>query len=377
MTTMTAEIERIEAGERNLRVWLSGFPDPLELPWFWVRDHSQDPQSMDPETHQRTVDSFAIDRDIRPSECRLVDGQVGVRWGDGTSSTLSPGLLAEAVSVSGLGGRPTEAEGPALWHSSEQLAAVSGDPVTYQDVMNSDQALTRWLGDVAENGFGLIADAPADVQSTEALANRVGYVRRTIFGDVWTVSTEVVDHADSSYSTGYLEPHTDGTYSHDGPGLQLFACVERAAKGGESILVDGFAAAEHLRVEEPDAFELLATVDVPAHYIEQGVELRALRPTIRLAPGGAVEQVSFNNYDRSAFILPADKLRAWYDAYDAFHRLIVDESRWWTYGLEAGDILLFDNWRCLHGRQSYAGRRKFYGCYLNHEDLESRLRVMN
>lgn len=383
MATKTVEIKRIEAGQRELLVWLSGIAQPLELPWFWVRDHSQDPESMDPVTRQRTVDSFAIDRDIHPDRSELRDGVIEVRWPDGGLSVLSSDLLSEAVAVSDIGSPTAVATEHRLWHSADDLANRSGgsaighEPVTYEEVMGSDGALARWVGAIAQNGFGLLSGAPADVAGTEALANRVGYVRRTIFGDVWTVSTEVVDHADSSYSTAYLEPHTDGTYSHDGPGLQLFACVSRAGTGGDSVLLDGFAAAEQLRVEQPEAYELLTTVNVPAHYIEHGVELRALRPTIRLAPNRSVEQVSFNNYDRSAFILPADKLRDWYDAYDALHRLIIDESRWWTYRLEPGDTLLFDNWRCLHGRLAYRGQRKFYGCYLNHEDLESRLRVMN
>ena len=37
------------------------------------------------------------------------------------------------------------------------------------------------------------------------------------------------------------------------------------------------------------------------------------------------------------------------------------------------DALLFDNWRTLHGRMSYVGRRIFEGCYHNHEDFISRL----
>ena len=141
-------------------------------------------------------------------------------------------------------------------------------------------------------------------------------------------------------------------------------------------MLDGFAAAEVLRDQNPDSFELLTTVEVPAHYIEDGVELRARRPTIRLAPDGSVEQVTFNNYDRSPFLLPPDQLRRWHDAYSQLHDLIIDQDRWWTHRLEPGEVLLFDNWRCLHGRMAYTGARKCHGCYLNHGDLESRLRVL-
>jgi hypothetical protein len=388
MAGNTFRIERIEPGEGELRVWLHNCSQPLDLPWFWVRDHSQDAVSIDTETWQRRVDSFAIDPHIQPVHCEVVGEAVHIDWaGAEPRSELPASLLRRAAAVSGIdlpgielsgidlpGIEPGCWPGPSPWHSPDELTV---DPVSCRQVMDSDDALADWLGAVNRFGFGLVSGTPGDIPSAEALVNRVGYVRRTIFGDLWTLSSDEVDHADSAYSTTYLEPHTDGTYSHDGPGLQLFACVDRTGTGGDSVLVDGLAAAELLRRDDPEAFDLLTTVSVPAHYIEDGVELRATRPTIRLAADGSVEQVTFNNYDRSAFLLPADRLRAWYRAYGALHDLIIDRDRWWTHRLEPGDTLLFDNWRCLHGRLAYTGTRKFHGCYLNHEDLESRLRVIS
>jgi trimethyllysine dioxygenase len=43
--------------------------------------------------------------------------------------------------------------------------------------------------------------------------------------------------------------------------------------------------------------------------------------------------------------------------------------------LAPGEAMLFDNWRVLHGRKAYAGKRTLCGAYLNHEDFESRLRM--
>ena len=49
-----------------------------------------------------------------------------------------------------------------------------------------------------------------------------------------------------------------------------------------------------------------------------------------------------------------------------------DRANQWRYTLAAGEALVFDNWRVLHGRTAYKGRRKMAGAYLNREDLESR-----
>ena len=359
-------IERILNAGQVLQVWLENTPEPLELPWFWVRDNSQDPESVNLDTMQRTVDSFAIDLDLRPASCEVVDQQLRVHWTDDSPVSVLPAdLLASLAQGSG--------DHRSLWHSSAQVAAT---PLGFDEVVGTEDGLRRWTEAVGRHGFGLVTGAPGTAESVRTLADRVGYVRRSVFGDVWLLSSTVEDHADSAYDTTYLEPHTDGSYCHDGPGLQLFACAERSGTGGESVLLDGFAAAEVLRDQNPHSFELLTTVEVPAHYIEDGVELRARRPTIRLAPDGSVEQVTFNNYDRSPFLLPPDQLRRWHDAYSQLHDLIIDQDRWWTHRLEPGEVLLFDNWRCLHGRMVYTGARKFHGCYLNHEDLESRLRVL-
>ena len=48
----------------------------------------------------------------------------------------------------------------------------------------------------------------------------------------------------------------------------------------------------------------------------------------------------------------------------------------WHRVLRPGDALLFDNWRVLHGRLAYTGKRTLCGAYLNHEDFESRLRLL-
>jgi gamma-butyrobetaine dioxygenase len=46
---------------------------------------------------------------------------------------------------------------------------------------------------------------------------------------------------------------------------------------------------------------------------------------------------------------------------------------------EAGDLVGFDNRRILHGRDAYdpgIGRRVLRGCYIDRDDVLSRLRVL-
>ena len=50
----------------------------------------------------------------------------------------------------------------------------------------------------------------------------------------------------------------------------MFQCLVPAERGGDTILVDGFAAAERLRREDQKAFETLVRTPVDHHYIEKG-----------------------------------------------------------------------------------------------------------
>jgi len=369
-------VSRIEASDASAAIWLSennrDQETPcLEMPWFWLRDHSEDPSSYEPSTKQRTVDTFAIDRSIRPDSVVIIDNGQSIlaTWpGPTPDSTISARTLASLLPAD-------QSEERTMWSTPDNSAAVQ--PLNHSAIVETDEGLSQWIGDIHRFGFALGSDSPTTEDGAEALANRLGYVRRTIFGDLWTLSPDITDHADTAYGAETLEPHTDGSYSHDAPGLQFFVCAERSGTGGESVLVDGFSLAEELRANEPDAFKILTEVSVPGHYIEPGVDLRTSRPTIQLDTSGAIKQVSFNNYDRSPFILPEPRLSQWYDAYTAFHELVIDQSRWWSRRLEPGDSLIFDNWRCLHGRMAYTGARRFNGGYLNHEDLESRIRVLS
>ena len=346
--------------------------DETTLSWRWVRDHGEDDASFDPATKQRRV--YAIGAEpIAPAtsaELTMVDGLpvVALTWPETPEHTwISQQTIANLVAPA-----PT-APSPQIWHRSEHATPTKGDVA---QVMTDDDALGAWVSDIARFGYGLLGGFTGGHDEVAALADRIGYVSTTIFGSTWDLASDIGDHEDTAYTQSFLAPHTDGTYSHQAPGLQMFCCIERDGTGGESVVVDGFAIAETLRSNYPDDFEVLTRVSVPGHYIEPGVELRTSRPAIRLDAHGNVMQISMNNYDRSPMLLPPDEMDAFYRSYGRLHDLANDRSRWQSYRLEPGDVLINDNWRVLHGREAYTGARRFIGCYLNHEDLESRTRTL-
>ncbi|WP_179953991.1 TauD/TfdA family dioxygenase [Denitrobaculum tricleocarpae] len=347
------------------------------FPWFWLRDHGQDEASLDPDTLQRRVDTFEISHDIRGLESRLLDegAALEIAWqSSSTPSRYSADFLAVMAGLVPSGADLAPQVPRRLWSKCDPLEVPS--PLAHDDVLDSKTGLQACLERVHALGFAVVEGVPTDDSAIERFLTRIGYVRTTIFGGLWTLSAEVRDHDDTAYSQQYLEPHTDGTYSHDAPGLQSFVCREFDGSGGESILVDGFALAEEMRREAPDHFETLCSVVVPGRYIEPGVHLRAERPAFLTQADGALRQISFNNYDRAPFSLPPDRMTAFYAAYRDFHARIIERANWLTIPLRPGMALVFDNWRLLHGRMGYSGKRVFCGCYHNHEDFESALRTV-
>ena len=101
------------------------------------------------------------------------------------------------------------------------------------------------------------------------------------------------------------------------------------------------------------------------------------RPMIALDDGGAVRQVAWN--PRSAKIPRAGTdLERYFAACRRFGEILNDETRAAGLRLEAGDALVMDNTRTLHGRTAYqpSGVRHLQGCYVDPDALRSKLAVI-
>lgn len=183
--------------------------------------------------------------------------------------------------------------------------------------------------------------------------------------------------ADSAYSNQELRPHTDSTYSNDAPGLQLLLCCKYDAKGGDSIMVDGFKLANEIKQKYKKHFKTLTNTKVKGSYIGDGVCLEAKRPIIKLNEKNNFDQISFNNYDRAPFRENNQKTINFYKAIKVFDTMANQKQYQWRHILKPGELLIFNNWRVMHGRGAFSGIRKMAGCYINKEDFDSCCRMNN
>jgi trimethyllysine dioxygenase len=361
-------IAAIAASDRMLTVrWGDG--GESSYPWLWLRDH--DAATLHPVTQQRQLFTAGVASGLRGLDCSLTGDGVEITWSDGSpDSTLSTSFLDRFRTP---GGSPIAVACDRVLWDGETVQA-EWPTVGYEAVMAGDHGVHAWVRQVAAYGFCLVVGTPPTIEATQDLVRRVAYVRETIFGGFWDFQADL-SKADTAYTNIELLPHTDGTYSHDAPGLQLLHCLAFDGTGGQSTMVDGFRIASELRASQPELYEVLSTVQVPGQYIGDGSHLMASRPVFRHDHTGALVQVSFNNADRAPFLLPTDEMEQFYAALRAFEALANDHRLQWRRVNPPGEAMLFDNWRVLHGRTSYTGHRHLCGAYINHEDFESRLRL--
>jgi trimethyllysine dioxygenase len=308
----------------------------------------------------------SVDPAIRPRAGWVDDGteSLVLEWPDlDMEAHYEAGFLAEFAHADD----PMRLPDPQLW------TAASLDPesvrLAYSD-FRGEGGVPKLLERLLAHGFAVLTGTPRNLDAVQQVADSMGYVRQTIFGGLFEFEANE-NMADSAYTPKELRPHTDGTYSHDAPGLQLLLCVDYDAEGGESIMVDGARIAADLKAAQPQIHDDLTRIGVTGLYKGDGVVLRARRPILRLDDTGRLAQVTFNNYDRETMRLADDDMRSLYAGIRVFDSMANDAAYQWRYTLAPGDMLVFDNWRVLHGRGAFQGRRKMAGAYLNHEDFES------
>ena len=335
---------------------------------LWLRDNCSCAECRDAETGQRLLDVSALPATLGVSEAgsetellRLTFAPEGHR-GSVDAATLRARAPAQpAEDPPTLWGRELAARVPAAEHAA---------------VVASRAALRHWLSLVRTFGFALLRGVPARTGEVARIAERFGYVRETNYGRIFDVVAKPAPN-NLAFTGRALGAHTDNPYRDPVPGLQLLHCLEASAGGGETLLVDGFRAAERLRHAAPERFDLLTTHEVPFRFHDADCDLRARGPVIALDGAGAVAAIRYNNRSAAAFDMPDDIVPDFYEAYRHFGRLVSGIEAEVRMALAVGDLLMLDNHRVLHGRLAYrSGRRRLQGCYADRDALDSALRTI-
>jgi gamma-butyrobetaine dioxygenase len=341
----------------------------------WLRDNALDPATRDPRNGQRLVTIADIPPDTRLTAADLRAGEVRCRFAPDDKTVAFPVAWLRAHRYD----RPTPAhrvpDGLAVWD-----AALC--PVPCADLRNlrdDPGALRCWLADAARLGFARVTGLDPAPGALFGIVDLFGYVRETNYGRLFDVRSEV-SPVNLAYTGLGLQAHTDNPYRDPVPTLQILACIENSADGGDSMVVDGFAAAARLEAENPGHFDLLSRHAARFDYSgSAGVRLQSRRPMIELSPDGLLQQIRFNARSIAPLTdVPFDRMPAYYAAYRRFSEIIDDPAMAVRFRLAPGEAFLVDNTRVLHARTGFsgAGTRWLQGCYADKDGLLSTLAAL-
>lgn len=349
----------------------------LVVPNIWLRDNCQCGSCVHDATKQRLLDTFSIPKDIAIKQHSFEGDVLKIEWSDGHKSEYAREFLAEtakpaskrAVIRQGL-------QGLHLWDSS-----IAERPPTLKFRAPADERLGHILKCLRNYGFCYVDDVPFDSpKPTKTLLKSIAFIRETHYGGFYDFTADLASK-DTAYTNIALEAHTDTTYFSDPAGLQAFHLLSHTdGEGGASLLVDGFNVAQELHETDRQAYEILSTVNVHAHASgNEGISIQPYRsfPVLEHDTAtGHLLRVRWNSADRASIELPVNEVEKWYDAARKFDALLKKKENEYWEQLTPGRVLIFDNWRVLHGRSKFTGKRRICGGYINRDDWISKYKML-
>ena len=365
-------IQDIATGPRGITIdWDDGHVS--EFHFSWLRDNCRCSACWHPQAQERLFDALAITSELIPSAVRKdSEGTVIIDW-DGHESIYDPTWLRQHCYSASERARRLVA--PTLWNST---LAANPPKVSYESIMSGDAGLANWLKLISEYGFALMHGGTAMPGEIANVVQKIANLRATNYEPVYDVQSKP-DPNSIAYTAVELKPHNDLTNRFASGVIQFLYCIESTATGGDSILVDGFSAAHEFRRRDADGFSLLTSTPLDFRFQDQTTDIQNKAPIIALDLEGNIFQIRYNHALLGPLDVASELVEPIYAAYRTFTHIVRDPDFQLNLRLDPGDMMAFNNLRVLHGRGSFnpqSGRRHLQGCYVDIEDFQSRLKVL-
>lgn len=340
--------------------------------YHWLRDNC--PSSFDRQTRERTYDIFSEVVGPTAKSAVIVGNALEITWNDGVHITRLPMDFLEFYARDEARPDPADLERKP-WFADHYAKMRRFSQV---DLMADRSKVADWIEALLVDGTVLLTDMPdTDVGLLET-AGLVGHVRPSFFGETFEVKTHIKP-TNLAFTAKALELHTDLPSEDFAPGVQFLHCRANSVVGGDSLFVDGAAVAADLREAHPVDFELLAATSIPYYCEHDEFDMRARQRVIELDENGDISGVTISQHMADVFDLPQVFLNRYYPAFCRFGRMMQDDKYVMRFRLNAGECIVFDNHRIVHGRAAYtasSGKRHLRGCYTDRGEMRSTFRVL-
>jgi gamma-butyrobetaine dioxygenase len=297
-----------------------------------------------------------------------------IDWG--TEAHVTRLALDDLAGIASTGRRADPADLPRrLWRSDAYDGFAR---IAQAEIDRDDAARARLARALIEDGIAIVTGMENSEAGLARLVATLGPVTPSAEGAAFEVRVEA-DPTNLAFTAGALEMHTDLPGEEWAPGVQFLHCRANTVEGGGSLFADGAAVAEALQQEDPEAFALLAGHDIPFFYRHEHWDYRAHQRVIELDTRGHVSGVTVSQHLMDDLDLPQDLLDRYFPALHRFLTLLNDPRFVCRFRLNAGECIVFDNHRIVHGREAYvaeSGARHLRGCYTDRGAVRSTYRVL-
>lgn len=377
-----AEPGAVELHDRWLRVRFPGGPPRYaDFHYVWLRLHCE--KDRHPQTREPQLDVTGVPDDLRPAAVQL-EAPAGDGDSDGDESRDGDGG-ALVVRWAEPGARVSRY--PLGWLRAHAYAADRAEPpapagllaltLHARDVPGDTELARAALqrvesaGAVLVRGYGQVRGGAASPSDTEALIEAFAGAGLEIVGthfgrieDLRTDNTTNQNTDQLGYTDAGIDLHTDQPFLDRPPRYQLLHCMRPAEAGGDSFLSDGLAGAQALAAEDLGAFRTLRTTQVRFHRKQRAFEREVVSPLLTLREDGT-SLVRCSYFTLAPQRLPFAEVDGFFRAYRRYMTILRDERHLLRFRLGAGDFVLYDNHRMLHGRSPFTGTRWVRGVYFN------------
>ena len=124
---------------------------------------------------------------------------------------------------------------------------------------------------------------------------------------------------------------------------------------------------------------MLTTAPIPYRFHDGECDIRVERPLIGLDERGRLFDVQFSAHLLEAFHMESDAMIEYYAAYRKFMAATRAPAERVAFKLNAGEMVVFDNRRVLHGREAFnpaTGHRLLRGFYIDRGEIDSKIRTL-
>ncbi len=342
-------------------------------PFLWLREN--DPAGFHKDTNERMTDLTSIPLDISLTKAFIKDDVLMLNWSDSENSTRynldwlyhhkpgkrasDPAAIKKRCWRGGMG--------------TDKLPTAKA-----KDLLQDDDALATWLENTQSFGLSLVTGLDARHDAGMEVAKRIGFLRETNFGTTFQVQSKPNPN-NLAYTSVALPPHTDLPNQELPPGFQFLHCLANEAEGGGSTFADGLAISTDLRANDIEAFNILSSVSIPFRFYDENTDIRSRKHVITLNLDGKISEICFNAHIADFLDIDPKLMKSYYRAYGKFMKMTRSNAYLISLRLAAGEMVVFDNRRILHGRDAFnpeTGFRHLHGCYVDRGEFESRLRVL-